>query len=110
MGNTNEEKYEYYVSELEKQIGVFEITVEHQDFELARRLWSELGKGQTRAAPFSKTLPFMLCNACFGTKFFRKEQVHPPQFKKKWKSRISFTESLAFTRGEDVRTIRCPVR
>jgi hypothetical protein len=28
MGNTNEEKYEYYVSELEKQIGVFETTVE----------------------------------------------------------------------------------
>jgi hypothetical protein len=45
MGKTNEEKYEYYVSELEKQIGVFEITVEHKDFVLARRLWSELGKG-----------------------------------------------------------------
>jgi hypothetical protein len=28
MGNTNEEKYEYYVSELEKRIGVFETTVE----------------------------------------------------------------------------------
>jgi hypothetical protein len=45
MGNTNEEKYEYYVSELEKQIGVFETTVEHKDFVSARRLWSELGKG-----------------------------------------------------------------
>jgi hypothetical protein len=45
MGNTNEEKYEYYVWELEKQIGVFETTVEHKDFVSARRLWSELGKG-----------------------------------------------------------------
>jgi hypothetical protein len=45
MGNTNEEKYEYYVSELEKQIGVFETTVEHKDFVSARRLWSELGQG-----------------------------------------------------------------
>jgi hypothetical protein len=45
MGNTNEEKYEYYVSELKRNIGVFEITVEHRDFVLARLLWSGLGKG-----------------------------------------------------------------
>ena len=45
MGNTNEEKYEYHVSELEKQIGVFETTVEHKDSVSTRRLWSELGEG-----------------------------------------------------------------
>jgi len=45
MGNSPEEKYEYYITELQKQIDVFEITVEHRDFATALRLWNDLGKG-----------------------------------------------------------------
>jgi len=43
-------------------------------------------------------------------KFFRKEQIHPPQFKKKAKSRISFTESdpASFELNEARKLVRLP--
>ncbi len=43
-------------------------------------------------------------------KFLRKEQVHPPQFKKKGKSRISFTESdpASFEIDEANKRVRLP--
>jgi hypothetical protein len=76
MGNTNEEKYEYYITELQKQIGVFEIAVEHINFAAAQRLWNELGKGlPVEDFGFAPKDKFSLREALF---YYEKDTLRDP--------------------------------